>query len=263
MTRASPRSRQSGSTGSPLVRPSFFTRPRVWKATSRARAASALAICRTYTVMPPASPTRGSTTGLECTTSMETRRSGRCGTAATDASRTARVPLPGEISDWDPCYPRRVTSQGPNKLRAGALGTIGTGDLHRVEGEALRPQVELVALGAPEEIEALQALLDAAADEQHHDHDPRRQGAGAGVEGRVVEGEGPRVGERERRRDPLGPHLEEVEREEAERLEGAGDPFEETGTLEAHEPALLTHAGAVHGEEVLQVGLEGLLGGGG
>src|SRR6267378_5280004 len=130
--------------------------------TSRPRAASDLAICRTYTVMPPASPTPGSTTGLECTTSMATRRSGRYGTAATDASRTARVPLPGEISDWDPCYPRRITSQGPNKLRAGPLRTVGTGDLHRVEWEALRPQFEVVALGAPEEIEAPQALLDAA-----------------------------------------------------------------------------------------------------
>ena len=44
-------------------------------------------------------------------------------------------------------------------------------------------------------------------------------------------------------------------------MERAGDPREEAGTLEAHEPALLTHAGAVHGEEVLQVGLQRLLGG--
>src|SRR5260370_23144217 len=135
---------------------------------SRPRAASDLAICRTYTVMPPASPAAGSTTGLECTTSMATRRSGRYGTAATDASRTARVPLPGEISDWDPCYPRRVTSQGPNKLGAGALRTVGTGDVHRVERGALRPQFELVALGAPREIAPLPDLLAAAPDERAH-----------------------------------------------------------------------------------------------
>src|SRR6266851_426397 len=123
--------------------------------TSRPRAASDLAICRTYTVMPPASPTPGSTTGLECTTSIATRRTGRCGTAVTDASRTARVPLPGESATGTPCYRRRVTSQGPNEpLRAGPQRCVGTGDLHRVQREALRAQVEFVALGAPQEIEA-------------------------------------------------------------------------------------------------------------
>src|SRR5207302_5463305 len=158
--------------------------------TSRPRAASDLAIGRTYTVMPPASPSPGSTTGLECTTSMATRRSGRCGTAATDGSRTARVPLPGEISDRDPCYPSRETSQGPNNLCAGALRGVGTGDLHRVEREALRPEIELVALGATEEIEAPHALLDAATEEQHRDHDAGRKGGGIGVEGGAAAGEG-------------------------------------------------------------------------
>src|SRR4030081_1204391 len=72
--------------------------------TSSPRAASDLAICRTYTVIPPASPTPGSTTGFECTTSIATRRSGRCGTAATNASRTARVPLPGESRTGDSAH---------------------------------------------------------------------------------------------------------------------------------------------------------------
>src|SRR5207302_4406900 len=173
-------------------------------------------------------------------------------------------PLTGESATGTPCYPTTATSQGPNDpLPAGPLRSVWTRDLHRVEREPLRAQVELVALGAPQEIEAPHALLDAAPDEQHYDHDPRRQGGGGGVKGRIVEVERPRVGERERGRDPLPPHLEEVERKEAEGLERPGDPREEPGTLDTHELALLALAGAVHGKEVLEVGPEGLLGGGG
>src|SRR3982074_1064736 len=98
-----------------------------------------------------------------------------------------------------------------------------------MEREALRAQVELVPLGAAQEIEAPHALLDAAPEEQPRDHDPGRWGGGAGVEGGVVEVERPRVGEREGGGDPLAPHLEEVEREKAEGLERASDPCEEAG----------------------------------
>src|SRR2546421_851401 len=127
-----------------------------------------------------------------------------------------------------------------------------------MQGQGLGSQIELVALRAPEEVEAADALLDRAADEPDDEDDPRRSSAPGRVEGRVVEVEDPRVDEREGGGDPDAVHVEEVQGQPPERLEGPGDAGKETRPLRPHEPALLPLAPPVQLEEALEVRLQRL-----